>query len=57
MIYWPEPIYRALPWIYLIAGFLTAYNFKSGLGFFSSSLLFAACGLVLKMRYEHRRYK
>lgn len=27
----PEPIYKAVPWIYIASGFITAYNFKSGI--------------------------
>lgn len=52
MIYWPAPIYRLIPWIYIVSGFITAYNFKSGIGFYSSLLLFAAGGRVLWMRFN-----
>ncbi|RCX32110.1 hypothetical protein [Thioalbus denitrificans] len=49
-IWWPEPIYKALPWGYLAAGGWCEYALASPLAHIPAAAFALAGGLVLMMR-------
>jgi hypothetical protein len=50
----PQPLYRALPYLYLIGGVCSFYILPSPFRYISGGLLVLAGAMVLGMRHQHR---
>jgi hypothetical protein len=57
MVILPSWVYEPLPYVYGIAGVLSAYNLDSLMGRISGILLITAGIVVGYQRYEYRRFR
>jgi hypothetical protein len=51
----PDKVYEVLPYLYAVAGFITAYYFETPVGYVSGFLLLLTACLVWMMRRDYRQ--